>query len=326
MNDRIDILLGDGNGSFSTVATYDGESNSHPIWLNVVHFNSNNQSDLVIVNSHSNSILLLNDSYFQSAARQRNYGPQISQPMVSVVISDLNNDSFVDIVFGPGENIFILTGFGNGSLNEDTMYSLDLNGGTQYICVGDLNNDGRMDIIIADCWNGYLNIFLGYGNGSFAPMKNDSTGRDSQPRWIGLADLNDDDVLDIVCTNYGTRNLNILLGNGDGTFSTMLRFSTSDNSPPHSVAVGQLNDDNHSDLVVSDGWGSITISLGIGNGSFIIWKEYRININDNFLFSVSVGHLNSDTHLDIVVGDTRGDNIAILRGYGNGTFTKPSRY
>ena len=326
INDRIHILLGDGNGTFSTVTTYDGESNSHPIWLNVVHFNQNNQSDLVVVNFHANNILLLIDYFSQPAARQTNNGPRSSGSVTSVVISDFNNDSFLDIVFGAGNSIFILTGFGNGSFNEDTMYSLDFNGAAQYICVGDLNKDGRMDIIIADSKNGYLNIFLGYGNGSFAPMKNYSTGRDSQPRWIALADFNHDDVLDIVSANYGTRNLNILLGKGDGTFSTMIRFSTSDNSPPYSVAVGQLNDGNHLDLVVSEGWGWITIFLGIGNGSFIIWKEYRINMNGDFLFSVAVAHFNSDTHLDIVVADTTGNNIAILLGYGNGTFTKPSRY
>ena len=42
INDRIHILRGYGNGSFAIVTTYDGISDSYPIWLNVVDLNYNN--------------------------------------------------------------------------------------------------------------------------------------------------------------------------------------------------------------------------------------------------------------------------------------------
>ena len=64
---------------------------------------------------------------------------------------------------------------------------------------------------------------------------------DSVPRWIALGDFNHDQILDIVSADYGTGNLNILIGNGDGTIFTMISFSTKDNSRLFSVAVGHLN-------------------------------------------------------------------------------------
>ena len=326
INNRIYILLGYGNGTFSNVTTFDGEPESHPIWLNVVDLNQNNQSDLVIVNSGQNNILLLIDYFFQPAVRQTNYGPRGSGATVSVVISDFNNDSFLDIAFDTGTSIFVLTGFGNGDFNQKTMYSLGSDLYVQYICIGDLNSDGRTDIISTDYDNGYIDIFFGYDNNTFVRMKNYSTGTDSQPRWIALADFNHDDVLDIACANEGTRDFKILLGDGDGNFSTMMNFSSNGNPRIYSVAVGHFDDDNHLDLVVSEEWGWITIFLGVGNGSFILWTEYPINRNGGYLFSVAVAHFDSDSHLDIVVADTQNGNVAILLGYGDGTFTAPSTY
>ena len=151
-------------------------SNSHPIWLNVVHLNENNRSDLVIANSGDNSILLLIDYFFQSAARQTNYGPPQGWQSLLVVITDLNNDSFLDIIFNANRCIFVLIGFGDGSFNRETMIMVACDIYPQYMCVGDLNNDGRMDLIVADVKYRCLNIHLRYGNGTFAPMTRYSTG------------------------------------------------------------------------------------------------------------------------------------------------------
>ena len=60
---------------------------------------------------------------------------------------------------------------------------------TQYVCTGDVNNDNRIDIIIADPGLDGVDVFLGYGNGSFDTMTSYSTGVGSQPWWVALGDL-----------------------------------------------------------------------------------------------------------------------------------------
>ena len=57
-------------------------------------------------------------------------------------------------------------------------------------------------------------VSLGYGNGSFSNMTNYSTGTDSQPYWVALGDLNDDNVLDIVSANHDTHSIGIFLEMG----------------------------------------------------------------------------------------------------------------
>lgn len=324
-NDQIDILLGDENVRFAMLTRYDTISNSNPIWMSVIDVNNNNQSDVVIVLHDSNSIVVLIDYLFEPSARQTNYGVQQAKHEGLVAISDLNNDSILDIVFEEEDKLSILFGLGNGSFNGDKISSIE-NARTQYICVEDLNNDNQSDIIELSRLNDRIDIFIGYGNGTFAPMKSHSTGIDSNPVWMSLGDVNDDHILDIVCANTGFHSRSVFLGHVDGTFDRGMHFVTMNPFPVHSVALGDINNDNHLDAVVVDKGGKLTCFFGVGNGSFIFEKEYIVNSMGTVLFSVALAHFNDDKYLDVVVADTFDNNIAILLGYANGMFGRARYY
>ena len=72
-NARIHVLPGYGNGSFGTITTYDGVSGSMPVWITVNDFNSNNQSDVVVVNYGTNNVVVLMDYFIVPSARQKRY-------------------------------------------------------------------------------------------------------------------------------------------------------------------------------------------------------------------------------------------------------------
>ena len=162
-------------------------------------------------------------------------------------------------------------GSGDATFGKQITYSTSSGANPQYVCTEDVNNDNRIDIIIADVGLDGVDVLLGYGNGSFSSMTSYSTGIGSNPYWIALGDLNDDNVLDIVSANYGTDSIGILLGNGNGSFALTGRYSAYE---PFSVAVGYINNDNHSDIVVSTSSGWVRILLGQGNSTFIFNTEY----------------------------------------------------
>ena len=326
INNQIHILRGYRDGRFATPTTYDAIYDSYPIWLSIVDVNNNNQSDLVVANYGLNNVLVLMDYFVEPSTRQTNYGTLEDTGTVSLAIGDFNNDSFLDIVYNAEGIFFILNGFGNGSFNGHAMYSIGSTSISQYMCVGDLNNDNHTDIISANRMDGYADIFIGYGNGSFDAMMSYSTGIGSKPQWVALGDVNNDNVLDVISANTGSHSIGILLGNGDGSFATVLIFSTHNDTPPHSVVVGNTNNDNHLDLVVVDKLGWVTIYLGFGNGSFIFWNEYAVNTEGYYIISAAHADFNSDNRLDIVVANTFFNNIGVLLGYGNGTFTAPKLY
>ena len=322
-NDYIHVLPGYGNGSFATIATYKGVPGSKPVWISVDDFNNNNRADIVVVNNGTNNVVVLMDYFAKPSARLNSSRVAGLGDVGAVVVNDFNNDSILDIAFKAATDIVVFMGLGNSIFDEQRNYSTPEGSSPQYICTGDVNNDNQIDIIIVDYGLNGLDVFLGYGNGSFDTMRNFSTGVGSLPLWVALGDFNDDNALDAVSANYGTESIGILLGNGNGNFTLTSTFFLNDN--PTSIAVDSINNDNHLDIVVSTGSGQVGIYLGQGNSTFISIAWYLTG--DYYSsWSISVGDFNRDNYSDIVVANTGIDNVGVLLGYGNGSFAPQTSY
>ena len=75
--------------------------------------------------------------------------------------------------------------------------------------------------------------------------------------------------------NYGTDNVGVLLGNGNGTFQNQVIFSSGYGSNPTSIVVGDFNRDNQLDIATANSnTNNVGILLGYGNGSFASLKTY----------------------------------------------------
>ena len=147
-------------------------------------------------------------------------------------------------------NIGIFLGIDNGTFKPQTTFSTG-SSRPRSIAVGDFNNDTELDIAVVNYGTNNIGVFLQDRNGSFANQTTFSTGYDSDPYSLAVADLNNDDKLDIVVANYGTNNVGVLLGYGNGTFAIQIIFTTGINSHPYSIAIDNLNNDTYLDIVVA---------------------------------------------------------------------------
>ncbi|CAF3884838.1 unnamed protein product [Rotaria sp. Silwood1] len=245
----------------------------------------------------------------------------------SIVVDDFNHDNCLDIAVANynAHNIEIFLGYGNGTFANSKVLSTG-SSRPLFINVGDLNNDNQSDIIIANYDTDSISILLGNGDGSFKNEKKYFTGYDSSPRSLAVGDFNKDNQLDIAIANYGTNNIGILLGYGNGGFASQQIYTTNLNSNPISIAIGDFNNDNNLDIVVANyGTGTVGVFLNYDNGTFAPQNTYSIGINP-LLQYVTVGDLNNDNELDIVIVDSNNDQVHIFPGYGNGTFATISTY
>jgi hypothetical protein len=83
-----------------------------------------------------------------------------------------------------------------------------------------------------------------------------------RPFSVAVADLDGDDILDLVSANLGSDSVSVLLGNGNGTFQDATPFVVG--GAPRSVAVADINGDSRPDLVTANdlsGDVSVLISL-----------------------------------------------------------------
>jgi hypothetical protein len=221
---------------------------------------------------------------------------------------------------------YLFLGFGNGTFSDQTTYPTGQNSAPKAIAIGDFNNDSRLDIVVAYGGSDNIGIFLGYDSGTFASVTNYSTGNDSYPCSVALGDFNNDNRLDIVVANSGTKNLGVFIGYGNGTFSVMIPYSTGSLSGPVWVVVGDFNKDSRLDLAVAlSGTNNIGVLFGNGNGTFSSPTLYSIG-SDSDPYSLAIGDFNNDNQLDIAIANFGSNSFSVLLGLVNGTFFSPLNY
>jgi hypothetical protein len=163
---------------------------------------------------------------------------------------------------------------------------------------------------------------MGNGDGTFQPPV--AYAVYFQPGSVAVADFDRDGFLDVVATNYAgdLGSVSVLLGNGDGTFQPTI------DSPagygPSDMVVADLNHDRYPDLVVGNikiNDSSLSVLLGVGDGSFEVPKKYPLFGFPRGLASID---FNGDGYRDLAVG--QGDRIGVLLANGDGSFQSGRYY
>lgn len=147
----------------------------------------------------------------------------------------------------------------------------------------------------------------------------------SSPDSVVVGDFNGDGKLDLVTSDFWNF-VSVMLGNGDGTFSTAVDYPTDDRiySFPASVVVGDFNGDGELDLAVGNTYySSVSILLGNGDGTFGFPTLFDVT---GAPYSLAVADFNRDGKLDLATGDFDSDKLSILLGRGDGTFVSSGAY
>ncbi|HEY3628274.1 MAG TPA: VCBS repeat-containing protein [Terracidiphilus sp.] len=136
----------------------------------------------------------------------------------ALVVGDFNGDGNPDVIVGDGDGA-ILEFLGDGRGNMAPGSNIPTAGSVVSLAAGHFTKDGNLDIVISDVRSNSATILLGAGNGSFRLGWSFQLPRRGTEFHIATADFNKDGIADLVITGGDDNNYEVMLGNGNGTFS-----------------------------------------------------------------------------------------------------------
>ncbi len=221
---KLAVLLGTGHGSFQPAVTYDsGGSGAWSVALADV--NRDGKLDIVVANWAGAGVLLGNgDGTFQPAVVYDSG----SANAYALAVGDVNGDKKLDLVLTHvgGRTVGVLLGNGDGTFQAPTMY--EAGPAPLSVAISDVNGDGRLDLAVASGSgsNGYVDVLVGNGDGSFQAPVVYSSGSVSGPAdAIAMADVNGDGRPDAVVGNWGVDTVGVLRNNFSVKTATILTSS-----------------------------------------------------------------------------------------------------
>jgi len=315
----LSILTNDGTGVLSLAHTYVLPQLGSGIAT--ADLNGDGNLDLIVTGSAPTSmnwsytVLLGNgDGSFKPPVLYQQSVP--GGGTLPIVMADFNGDGKADMAVPIGTSVAVLLGNGDGTFGSPAYF---LDGNASSIVSADFNGDAKLDIAAAG--GSGLAILLGKGDGTFQPATFPGITVGSP---LLTADLNGDGKADlvgsVVLLNQGFYygDIQVLLGNGDGTFSALAPFPPGNGLSFYytAVALADLNGDGKLDVISLDEYlptdniGATSangIHLGKGDGTFNLSEipiPYTL-ISPLFAstipYGVSAADMNGDGNPDVVV-------------------------
>jgi len=238
--------------------------------------------------------------------------------------ASLRHNGILDLVVGDlaSDNVYVMLGNGDGTFQPAVAYPAT--GAPENVGTGHFTGSGNLDIIALariDC--NCVEVLPGNGDGTFRAAVVTSIPYSVGGLAMASGDFNGDGKLDVAVSGGfdTTFQVDILLGNGDGSFRADGFYGVS--ADPISVVGGHFHGGNKVDLAVGNLLdSSVSVLLGDGDGGF----ERAVEYGTYAPISMSAGDLNGDGREDLVVANYGSasnylsSSLSVLTGNGDGTF------
>lgn len=300
----LSILFGKGDGTFQ--APLDIPVPIEPTFVAVADFNNDDIPDLVTNARGDNGFVTLmgkgNDSF---RAPQKH--PTGRVPL-AVIVDDFNQDGRLDIaVTLTFAKMELYLGNGNGFFKKGETY---LTGSRSFSGTAhDFNGDGFPDIALAASSSNASSIRIFWGNGDGTFQKPYVLGKGLTPLALLKKDMNDDGIIDLICTTGQGDNMHLFISGGDGNFQKEITFSGG--GGPIALVAEHFNDDDRVDVAVANSRSSnFSLIIRQPNGGFKYPTRDYVVAGGTPL-AITSGDYNNDGMMDIAVSSNAQHTVEI---------------
>lgn len=154
------------------------------------------------------------DGSFRTVASHNAVGGDPHQ----LVVGDLNGDGNPDVIVGDSDGA-LLEFLGDGRGNMTGGRNIAAFGSVASVAMGRFTKGGNLDLVVSDVRSNTATILLGGGDGSFRLTWSFDLPKRGVEFHVATADFNKDGIVDIVIMSEDNDNYEVMLGNGNGTFT-----------------------------------------------------------------------------------------------------------
>ena len=301
--------------------------------VEVADFNHDNFPDLAVTSEADSSVTILLGN------GKGTFTPAVNSPFFAgflpndVCIADIDKDGNPDLAIANHDRKYLTVLLGDGKGNfvqaKNSPFPTEGIPHVHGVAAGDFNNDGLVDLVTDSWGNDRVEVLFGDSLNLFGTHREFFKVGKSPYQRLRTADLNGDNMTDIVTTNTRGNNVTILLSDGKGGFleAKGSPFPCGDN--PFGIAIGDVNADRKPDLAIvnspssmagGSGKDGLTILLNDVTAGFTMMKgsPFEAGQNPN---RIAIGDVNGDGINDVVTSDYEGNRIYLFLMNREGTIS-----
>lgn len=227
----------------------------------------------------------------------------------SLVSADFDHNGYPDIAAGNYDygTITVFLNNNGETFQEGDNYATGTF--TRGVFAGDLNGDSFADLVAASDAGHNLSVRINNGSGNFSSFRNYNLAGGGA--YVDGGDFDDDGDIDLAVAVYAgdTSRVLVMFNDGNGLFDSTVAYLEYEHLTQ--ISVGDMDNDNDLDLVVTkDHFGTGLIILrNNGSGVFNLMTQlaYPANCSD-----LALADMNNDNKLDMVVINDDNDKVVIV--------------
>ena len=350
----VSVRLGNGAGGFTGTSTV--STGVMPFGMLVQDMNSDGKPDLLLAspaNQTSGSRGVVSVRLGDGAGTfAGGTSTEVAHLPGRLVTGDFNADGRVDFATvnwdGFSSPSIVSVRFGNGSGGYSGVLEWPIGqvpGDTApTLAVADVTGDGVPDLITAcnpfvaatksyNTAGMYLSIRAGKGGQNFAGDFQVASGQGEHYSSVGavgdindatLADLNQDQKLDLLLSHVASNNVGVKLNTGNG-FVALPDVPLPPGSYNRTIAAGDVNNDGYMDFVTANAGANqpvsgMTASVRMGNGQGGFTGNTEVALGGN-PYQIYLQDVNNDGNLDLLATIYYYPGIVVKLGDGLGAFS-----